>query len=396
MQTLPSISNVCPTHLPLSLEQQLLLSLARPSIDDAVAEHIYSIVQKGIDWPTFLYQAEYHWVTMQIYPGLKRFCASSIPADLLTKIETTYFANTARNLLLARELIQLLKLLTTHGILAIPFKGPTLAISAYGHLARRKFSDLDILVAPADFQQALALLSEKANYQKLATTYSLYRHEYPLVNREAEIFVDLHQQIAGRDFFTFPLQFEEMVQRVEEMTVLNASVPCFHPEDVLLILGVHGSKHCWELLGWICDFAAFIQVHRDLDWHHLGNKAHKLGCDRMLSLGLSLSRELLGVSLPDNCFRGLPSELALSPIKSQIYQRCFAPSEQVKAELSLEKVILHVRLLSRVQDQVAYLVWCIQRLFTPTHKDMTQFPLPQGLHFLHYLLRPLRLLRSSK
>lgn len=377
--------------LTLSLEQQLLLCLARPQIDDSVAEQIRSLLWEGINWSTFLDQAEHHWVTMQIYPHLKQRCLSAIPPSILTRIETTYFANTARNLLLATELLKLLQLLAAHGIVAIPFKGPTLAVSAYGHLARRKFSDLDILVSPGDFHKALALLNEHAGYQQLPTTYRLYPHEYPLVSAEGDIFVDLHQQIAGTDFFTFPLRFEDMTQRLQEMTLLNVSIPCFHPEDVLLILCVHGSKHCWELLGWICDFAAFVHVHADLDWPRLDRRAQELGCDRMLSIGLSLSHELLGVPFPEDISESPHKALDLNRIKAQIYQRCFAETQQVASDSNWEKVILHLRLLDRFQDQMAYLIWCARRILTPTYKDIAQISLPRPLYWLHYLLRPLRL-----
>ncbi|WP_299413664.1 nucleotidyltransferase family protein [Acaryochloris sp. IP29b_bin.148] len=389
------VHNLSP-NLALSREQQLLLCLAHPQIKDAVAEKIHSLLLAGINWPLFLEQVEHHWVMMQIYPHLKQWCSSTIPASLLSQLEVTYFANTARNLLLVTELLKLLQLLTAHDIVAIPFKGPILAVSAYGHLARRQFSDLDILVAPADFHRALALLNEQAGYQKLPTTYRLYPHEYPLVSADGNIFIDLHQQIAGKDFFTFPLQFEEMTQRLQDITLLHASVPCFHPEDVLLILCVHGSKHGWELLSWICDFATFVHIHADLDWSRLYQKAQTLGCDRMLSIGLTLSNELLGVPIPANYPQKSDQTLVLNRIKTQIYRRCFAPDQQVTSELSWEKVLLHVRLLSRVQDQRAYLNWCAQRLFTPTYKDINQIPLPQSLSFLYYLLRPLRLVGLLK
>ena len=374
--------------LTLSLEDQLLLCLSRPVIDETGAEFICSLLAKGIDWSVLLDKAQHHWVVMQIYPHLKTFCQPSIPPHLLTRVETLFFANTARNLLLATELLNLLQLFADHSILAVPFKGPTLAVSAYGNLARRSFSDLDILVAPADFHNALTLLVEQADYQKLPTTYSLYPHEYPLVSGEGEVFVDLHQQISGRDFFAFPLSFEEMTQRLQEMTILEVNVPCFHPEDVLLILGVHGSKHCWHQLGWICDFAAYVHAQPNLDWNNIYRRAKGLGCDRMLSLGLALSHDLLGLPVPAH-----PAEAssALIPIKSQIYRRYFSSPSDLRTTPSWANPILHWHMLDRFQDKILYLLWYIRRILTPSYKDVAQLSLPQAFHFLHYLLRPFRL-----
>jgi hypothetical protein len=59
-----------------------------------------------------------------------------------------------KNLRFTAELIRILNCLESHGIAAIPFKGPTLAESVYGNLALREFSDLDILVRQSDFPRA--------------------------------------------------------------------------------------------------------------------------------------------------------------------------------------------------------------------------------------------------
>lgn len=379
------------TDLALSLEAQLLLYLSRPIIDDITANTIRNLLGQSIDWSTLLNQANRHWVTMQIYPHLKKFCQPSMPSELLTQVDTIFFANTARNLLLATELLNLLRLFADHGILAVPFKGPTLAVAAYGNLARRKFSDLDILVAPADFHNALALLVEQADYRKLPTTYSLYPHEYPLVNGEGDVFVDLHQQIAGRDFFSFPLSFEELTPRLQEITLLDATVPCFHPEDMILILCVHGSKHCWDHLGWICDFAAYVHAQPDLDWHHICRRARVLGCDRMLSLALTLSQDLLSLPFPEKATTHLEAPTTLIAVKTQIYQRCFSSAHPSAPTEKWSNPFLHLHLLVRWQDRILYLLWSVQKILTPTYKDIAQISLPQKFHFLHYLLRPLRL-----
>lgn len=375
----------------LSIEEQLLLRLARPVIDETAAEYIRTLLLADINWSLLLAQSQRHGITMQIYPRLQQFCQASIPATTMAQLETAHFANTARNVWLAKELLDLLQLLTAHGIVAIPFKGPSLAVTAYGQLACREFSDLDILVSPLDFHRALDLLGERAGYQQLPTTYHLYAHEYPLVSKTGDVFVDLHQQISGKDFFVFPFSFEEMTQRLQQITILDVTVPCFHPEDVLLILCVHGSKHCWEQLGWISDFAAFVQAHPHLDWCRIRQRAQVLGCDRMLSIGLSLSHELLRVPLPAHDFRHFELDFNFNTIKTQIYRRCFAKTPEATSDPNLEKMILHLQLLDHFWDQIAYLLWCTRRRLTPTHKDLAKIPLPRLLYFLHYLLRPLRL-----
>ena len=58
-----------------------------------------------------------------------------VPKGFLEQLRDAFYANAAHNTLLARELLKLLRLLETHGIPALPFKGPVLAVSVYGSLA---------------------------------------------------------------------------------------------------------------------------------------------------------------------------------------------------------------------------------------------------------------------
>ncbi|MEK7856765.1 MAG: nucleotidyltransferase family protein, partial [Acidobacteriota bacterium] len=41
----------------------------------------------------------------------------------------------------------------------LPFKGPLLALQAYGDISMRRFGDLDVLVKPKHFKAAVDLLS---------------------------------------------------------------------------------------------------------------------------------------------------------------------------------------------------------------------------------------------
>src|SRR3989442_13911657 len=63
-----------------------------------------------------------------------------------------------RNLRLTSELVRILDACSTHGVRALAYKGPTLAVLAYGDLGLRPFRDLDIVVDPADIDAGRALL----------------------------------------------------------------------------------------------------------------------------------------------------------------------------------------------------------------------------------------------
>jgi len=69
-------------------------------------------------------------------------------------------------------------------------------------------------------------------------------------------------------------------------------------EDTLLLLCMHGAKHCWSRLAWICDLAELIGSRSNMDWDALVDRAAACGAERMLYLGLNLASDFLGAQLP--------------------------------------------------------------------------------------------------
>ncbi|HEY3839236.1 MAG TPA: nucleotidyltransferase family protein, partial [Bryobacteraceae bacterium] len=83
--------------------------------------------------------------------------------DMLPKTATNLLNGTSwegmrHNMTLTAELFRILGLFNKSGIEVIPFKGPTLAVAAYGDLSLRMFADLDILVSEQDLDAAVDTL----------------------------------------------------------------------------------------------------------------------------------------------------------------------------------------------------------------------------------------------
>jgi hypothetical protein len=70
------------------------------------------------------------------------------------------------------------------------------------------------------------------------------------------------------------------------------------PEDLLIVLCVHGSKHVWESLKWVCDVAELLHSHQHLDWSRIFSSASTWRCRRMVYMGLSLAHLVLDAPLP--------------------------------------------------------------------------------------------------
>ena len=112
----------------------------------------------GFDLPALEALAVRHNVTALLYRRLKQVPAALIPAGLMQRLHDLYFASALRGHRMTGLLLQTLDLLQESGIQAVPFKGPALAVQAYGDLSLRQYDDLDLLIHEADVPRAYSLL----------------------------------------------------------------------------------------------------------------------------------------------------------------------------------------------------------------------------------------------
>ena len=271
-------------------EKDLLLCCARTTMDADSAVRIRSLLRDDIDWSALLDMALRHGVMPLLYRSLSSTCPDAVPKFFLEQLRDSFYANAAHNTLFARELLSLLRLLETHGIPALPFKGPALAASVYGNPALRQFGDLDILVREHDAERARDFLLSKG-YKCLtqlspakSAAFHRARKVYELVSHDGKILVELHWAITSWTFF-FPLKLEHLWERLETGSLEDTALRTLAPEDLLLILCVHGAKHYWSKLGWICDVAELLRAHPGLKWTTLLLQAKQLGGRRILLSG---------------------------------------------------------------------------------------------------------------
>ena len=358
-------------------EIELLLCCARTHPSPEISQQIQTLVQQTLDWPYLIQTAARHSILPLLYQNLKTLCPETVPKSVLSELRNFFHTNAAHNLFLTQELLKILNLLQDNDIPAIPFKGPVLAASVYGNLALRQFGDLDIWVDSKDFLTAIDLLTVQG-YQTSKTSliqtgltrlalYKLYieynAYEYSLNSVDNQVQIDLHKSITSKSFFLFQLDFEYLWKRLEPISLFGTEVPNLHPEDLLLILCVHASKHGWERLGWICDVAQFVLVYQQMDWKLLIEQAKTLGCERMLLIGLLLAQQLLGIYLPEPIHQSIEANPTSKLLAMQVRQGLFNESFIFDAS---PKFSYSFRMMERPQDKFRYSVgFIINKSFIP-------------------------------
>jgi hypothetical protein len=346
-------------------EVQLLLCCARTDVDSESAEQIRSLLRGDIDWVYLIRTALQHSVMPLLYWNLHATSPKDIPETILDQLRRRFNANSVRNLFLVRELLTLLSLLERHSIPAIPYKGPVLAASVYGNFALRQFGDLDILVREQDAVRAKDLLLSQGyrlQYQPSTTYESVFRRfrqTYDLVREDGQVFVELHWNIISWPIFFRPSSAFSW-ERLETVSIAETAIRNLAPEDVLPLLCVHGAKHYWERLGWICDVAELVRMYPGINWDRVMEQASQQGGVRMLYLGLFLAQSLLGAAVPEDILRRMQVDQVVPSLAARVRLRLFAGADGLLR--AVEQHLSYLRLEERVQDRVRCSVYMAYRL----------------------------------
>ena len=351
-----------------------------------VSLRINKTAAKDINWQLFLELSAYHGVRPLVYQTLRKTCWESVPEATRHELSSFYSANAAKNSFLAGELLHILRLFEADQILAVPFKGPVLAAALYGNLAMREFADLDFLVQERDIPKASEILS-KQGYRSEVTGTAIVPDSNNVELRSAStgIMVELHWQFSPRRFVS-SLAAEHVWKGIEPIVLWERQIWSFSAEDMFLYLAVHGGKHSWSALKWLCDLAEFIRSNPLLDWRRLFDRAEALGAVRTCRLGTYLAAELLQCDVPSNFLCAAKKDAQVRHLAQDVLVRMEEPREMEP----IESQIFSLKLKERLRDKVCYVfLQCTQY----SGAEERFLPLPSALSFLYIFVRPIWLLR---
>ncbi len=276
----------------------------------------------------------------------------------------------------------------------MPYKGPAIGVGIYGNLALRQFADLDILVPNADVWKATELLIAEGYCAHFTIPprkqASFIRLSYVrLFNHETEATtVELHWRLAPR-FFGAPFDTSTLWQRARRLELQGTKVRVPAPEDLILMLCIHGAKDCWEKLEWVSGLAELIRAEPDVDWQRVLRHAQEIRCRKIVALGLRLAHELLDAPVPAEVLSQLSSRARLDALVHQVVARFFSDDA---GPLSLtQRIRFHLAIKDSLPEKFRY---CARLALTTTPVDWEMIQLPAVFSFLYFPLRGLRLLKK--
>lgn len=368
----------------LGNEARLLLACARTRIDAAGRTEIRRLAAGPFDWNYLFLKAEQHQLIPLLYHNLSAICREAVPSPAIERLRARNREYAVRAMALSAELVRLLQLFEAERLEVIPYKGPALALAAYGDAVLRPASDLDVLVRREDALKACIAL-ERRGYKPAVPLARLHAGLAIHWNQELSFDsphgpqVDLHWSMTPPQVPPL-LDFDFLRQRLVTVEVEGYPVRTLCPEDSLLCLLFPCLRHQWSSLKWLCDMAQVVDSADRLCWPEVARRASAQGYARTLRVAGSLLSSHLSVPVP-------PQFCGEEETAGKILRLAFSDKTAEGAVWELRRE--RAGLLDSRADRARF--W-MRLFFFPALNEWQTVALPRPLFFLYFLVRPWRLI----
>ena len=383
--------NTIAATAPIS-EFELLCALAGAELPAERIERIANWNRSALDWSEVLHLAERHGVLPLAARNVLEH-ARGLPPEIERRLRSEYEANLRRSLWFTAELARIVQHFERRQLRAVPYKGPVLTQALYRDLGLRSFSDLDFLIAPADFERAKQALAEIGYRPSSELTPAVERwwlrvgYERSFDSAAGKHLVELQWALLSY-FYGVDLGVEDLLARAGRMIVGGCEMPCLSPEDSVLVLCLHAAKHLWTRLIWLADIAEIVRTGT-IDYALVFSRARALGIVRILGISFWLVKNVLGAEVPKSAEEMMAADSRVPALGSEFAER-LARGRDYDFE-STEYFRLILKLRERRADRWRYL-WRL--VWTPGAGDIAAVRLPEALFPLYRVVRIGRLIEK--
>jgi hypothetical protein len=344
---------------------------------------------EATDWSTLIEHSMAHGTTSLLCRHLLNLDPELFPAEVPTACGTYLAARASAAEDAIAQLAGVIDTLAAAGIQALPYKGPVLALQAYGDAAMRAFGDLDILIRREHVSRSLAVLGE-LGYRSDAIIglrarriedYYHYNGQDILFAPGNKLPIEPHWALSPRTFCAELDSGPIFDRAVVIETPQGRLFDCFSPEDTLLVAAMHGGKEQWTRLIWVADIAALFHAHPAIDWVTVLEQAKKIGCLRMTLVAAELARALLDARLPDHVRVAIARDRAVARLVESVRVGMSTPSGTPSVfRLSAFRWTIRERFADRLR-------YASRTLLTARVPHFRNLDLPDRLSFLYPAVR---------
>ncbi len=395
-------------NIKTSLSPELLFLIAccqtDPSEEDIDLIITYLNAEHDILHPpsSIINLAASHGVLPLVYKTIKKLSTDhsslltphSSLEHLLNELKVHYQSIAQRNILMSSELIRIMNLLRENSIEALAFKGPALAQMAYGDITLRQYVDLDILVDESDAFNAGRLMSENGHtavlpLKILSNETCLHAaKDFSLMSKDG-LHTELHWRLFEKKY-AISIMSCTTQKKCQAVTINGHTLQTLQNELLMVYLCLHGAKHAFERIEWICDIDRLIR-NTEVNWDDAMSIANQSHAKRSFFLGLSLAQTLFHTPLPQNIQSHINADTIVQ-LQTLILSRISKEKEARSVFKKNREVFFYQsKLFDTKSDKIRFYISVFLKISTT---DCQTFLLPEKLNFLYIFLKPLRLLWS--
>ena len=168
-------------------------------------------------------------------------------------------------------------------------------------------------------------------------------------------------------YFASAFDHQDVWDSLVPIDLGGRTIPGLCPEHLILLLCVHGAKHAFERLGWICDIASCLVAFPNLRWPDVLAASTRAGTMRQLLQGLRIAEDLLGVSIPAS----LPEDPAVEKLVLLVRKRVMEAAPPISES---ELIPFCLRLFESPRNRARYLLGH----FAPSRAEYQILPASQA------------------
>lgn len=368
--------------LKLSINLLLIIECCKEKPSE---DKISYYAKKVKDWNTFLYQVGTHGVLPLVYKSLKILKKTFIPLDILSSLKDNYFKIAKDNILLSSELIKITKLFDLNNIKYINFKGASLSYSVYGDITLRQYCDLDILVELKDkfkINELLKNIGYENEYLFLKKTGYENINVITFFNKDLGTTIEIHFELISKSY-AINLYDINLFKETNILNLKNNDIKVFNKEFLFIYLCLHGSKHIYERVSWICDINKLL-IDKTINWELVIKYAKSINIERTVLSSIYLASITFETKLPNILTININKDKKISSIANNILVSISTNNKMSFNSLNI--------LLSQRKGIYNKLNLLFKSVFQVKDTDFELISFPKYLHFLYFIIRPFRLI----
>lgn len=298
------------------LPLDLVITCLRRPLDKPVLQKVERRAGSVTDWSRFLGWVARHRVTSLVHDALAHAPSGTAPREILDRLHGKALASAVRSMRQIGEAVRIIGVLGEAGIGALTLKGPVLSVLAFGDPVLRDSRDVDLLVAPEQFDRVEPILAA-SGYRRHKPAQSLsprgqevYRrwvHEYVYRSKSSGVVLEIKDRLHPT-VSLMPIDVHDALRRAQIVKIGDHALPTLPPVELFLYLCTHGSRHAWFRLKWIADIGALKSRLPSSDLTAIGVRARELGVELSWQEALTLSGALFGDSAPGPLADAAPAD----------------------------------------------------------------------------------------